>query len=1183
MNVDPARARAIFLDAVENEPPDTWDHYLDAACAGDADLRRQVAVLLDAHRQAGNFLAQGAIAPGRPADRPLNQEGPGTVIGPYKLLQQIGEGGMGTVFMAEQLQPVQRQVALKIVKPGMDSRKVIARFEAERQALALMDHPNIARVLDAGTTPSGRPFFVMELVKGVPITGYCDERHLTPNVRLELFQAVCQAVQHAHQKGIIHRDLKPSNVLVAEYDDKPVVKVIDFGVAKATGPKLTERTMFTEFGQVVGTLEYMSPEQAKLNALDIDTRSDIYALGVLLYELLAGTTPFEKKRLREAAFDEILRIIREEQPPRPSTRLSTTAELPSIAANRGLEPQKLSSLMRGELDWVVMKCLEKDRNRRYETANGLARDIERYLHDEPVLARPASVAYRFRKFARRNKGALATAMVVGAMLLASLGAIAGSVGWVVRDHEAQQARLAGDLELALAQAELLADQGKWAEAHAGVEYADRLAQQVASGSALLDRQVALRDRLGAQAQDQAFVAEFEQFRLEEQSQVNEVESRFSRERAFPRVRQMLKQYGIEVAVTPPAAAVARIQGRPATMQGHLLAALDECLVCAPKGETQACQWLVAVLTEADDDPWRVAARQALGSRDASAIAPLARTADVTRQPASFLLALARALRPPTGRTGLRLCARIQRQYPGDFWANHQLGWVLAKSGQPAEAVPYYTAALALRPHNAGVHVNRANALTNAEELDAALADLHRAIALAPTYATAHSNLGNVLRLIGDLDGAVAACRQAIALDANFPTAHDNLGRALASQGNWDEAVAAYQQALAIDANRAVTYFYLGNALRENRDPKGAIAAFRRATELNPQDARAHYNLARLLEKHDREEAIESYRKAIAARPELAEAHNNLGRLLMATDVNEAIMVLRAAVAADPDLAMAHVNLGRALQANKQVKEAITHLRRAADLLPLDVNVQVQFANALMGQRKVDDAIPWYRKAIAMQPANADAHFGLAMALRVKDPTKLDEIIACFRRAVELRPGRAVAWLGLGSAYETRGQWSDAISAYGQAIGAAPKLVATFIHLGNLVNRNPQLSVADRQRAVAVAKGGVTLAPESHLAWLVLGWTRYRAGDWQGCIDAMEKSIALQKNPKGGTPQQWFFLAMAHWRLDHKDQALKWYDQAVRWLGERGANQGDLRAFHPDELRRFQAEAAKLLKSDESMK
>jgi tetratricopeptide (TPR) repeat protein len=322
--------------------------------------------------------------------------------------------------MAQQTEPVKRAVAVKVIKAGMDSREVLVRFEAERQALAMMDHPNIAKVLDAGTTEGGRPFFVMELVKGTPITRYCDEHKLTPHQRLELFVPVCQAIQHAHQKGIIHRDIKPSNVLVAMYDDRPVPKVIDFGVAKAAGQSLTDKTLMTGFGAIVGTAEYMSPEQASLNNLDIDTRSDVYSLGVLLYELLTGTTPVDRKSLGKAAILEILRIVREVEVLRPSAKLSTLDALPSVAANRGTEPAKLSRLMRGELDWLVLKALEKDRTRRYETANALGRDIQRYLANEVVEARPPSAAYRVRKFVSRHRSQV---MAVGLVLLAILAGL----------------------------------------------------------------------------------------------------------------------------------------------------------------------------------------------------------------------------------------------------------------------------------------------------------------------------------------------------------------------------------------------------------------------------------------------------------------------------------------------------------------------------------------------------------------------------------------------------------------------------------------------------------------------------------------------------------------------------------------------------------------------------------------
>jgi eukaryotic-like serine/threonine-protein kinase len=426
---NPSPLESIFFAALAKHAPAERMAYLNEACVGNDELRGSIERMLAAQAAAGSFLERPVMAATSLYQTPIT-ESPGSVIGPYKLLQQIGEGGMGVVFMAEQSEPIQRTVALKIIKPGMDTRQVIARFEAERQALAMMDHPNIAKVLDAGTTESGRPYFVMELVKGVPITKYCDEKHLPLRARLELMLPICQAVQHAHQKGLIHRDIKPSNVLVAEYDDHAVPKVIDFGVAKATAQKLTDRTMFTEFGQVIGTFEYMSPEQAKLNQLDIDTRSDIYSLGVLLYELLTGSTPFERKRLQEAAFDEMLRIIREEEPPKPSTRLSTADGLPSIAANRGLEPLKLNRLVRGELDWVVMKALEKDRNRRYETANGLAADLQRYLDDEPVAACPPSASYRFGKLARRHKTAIWTIGLV---------AVALCVGTVVSTWQAIRA------------------------------------------------------------------------------------------------------------------------------------------------------------------------------------------------------------------------------------------------------------------------------------------------------------------------------------------------------------------------------------------------------------------------------------------------------------------------------------------------------------------------------------------------------------------------------------------------------------------------------------------------------------------------------------------------------------------------------------------------------------------------
>lgn len=413
-----SRVQEVFADAVALNGPEL-DRYLDSACAGNATLRRTIDRLLRAHRRSGRFLAAPAVPTGLTDAFSGNLSG--RHIGDYVLHELLGEGGFAAVYRAEQHLPVRREVALKIIKVGMDTEQVVARFNAERQALAILEHPNIAKVFDAGTTDGGRPFFVMELVRGVSITEFCDRRRLSARQRLELFVPVCRAVQHAHQKGIIHRDLKPNNVLVTEVDGTPVPKVIDIGISKATQSTLAERTLFTTQGQWIGTPAYMSPEQARLDPTDVDTRSDIYSMGVLLYELLTGTTPIESTTLRAAAYDQMHRMIRELDPPAPSARLRSMGDsLAPIAAVRSVGPRELGRAVRGEVDWIVMKCLAKDPNRRYESAGALSADISMHLSGDVVSAGPPDRLYRLRKFVRRHVIAIGVASILLMTIIAAL-------------------------------------------------------------------------------------------------------------------------------------------------------------------------------------------------------------------------------------------------------------------------------------------------------------------------------------------------------------------------------------------------------------------------------------------------------------------------------------------------------------------------------------------------------------------------------------------------------------------------------------------------------------------------------------------------------------------------------------------------------------------------------------------
>jgi serine/threonine protein kinase/tetratricopeptide (TPR) repeat protein len=817
----------IFHQALAQSPQERAA-YLEQACAGDPALRASVGALLRANVGATGFLDQPAPAPVATVDEPPFRERPGEVIGPYKLLQQIGEGGMGTVYMAEQTHPVQRKVALKIIRPGMDSRQVIARFEAERQALALMDHPHIAKVLDAGTIDSplapvlggdgsgvrGRPYFVMELVRGVSITKYCDEHHLTPRERLELLVPVCQAVQHAHQKGIIHRDLKPSNVLIALYDGKPVPKVIDFGVAKAMGQKLTDETLFTQFGQVVGTLEYMSPEQAEPNQLDIDTRSDIYSLGVLLYELLTGTTPIQRKRLKQAAILEALRIIREEEPPKPSTRLSTTEELPSIAANRGLEPKKLSGLIRGELDWIVMKCLEKDRNRRYETANGLAHDIERYLHDEAVHACPPSAAYRLRKFARRNRGVLAIASVIMAASMVVLAILAGSIGWIARDRATRQAVTKERVTLLLEEARERHKNRKWQEALAAAKRADAL---LAAGGGDEEIHQRVREVLG----DMQMVANLELARA------RATQYGFDDEQEDSGYAREFRGYGIDVDVLDPEVATKQIGARSICYE--LTVFLDswshvrqEVTKRGSKPFSKDWKELLEIARRADPNPWRDRFRKALENEDHKALVEIAASAPMSSLNARTVDRLGDALiRIGALKEAAAFLRRGQRLHPDDFWINVNLGTCLTELNPPQvdEAIRFYTCAVALRPEAPVAHYDLNRALQKKGRFDEAIVEIREAIRLDPKEAYFHTGLALALEVQGNHNEALAEFREATELALELGL----------NQKDFDTLV---------DTLNGLAWHLATSPAAKGLDPDRAVKLAEKAVQLAPQNAGA---------------------------------------------------------------------------------------------------------------------------------------------------------------------------------------------------------------------------------------------------------------------------------------------------------------------------------------------------------
>jgi serine/threonine protein kinase/Tfp pilus assembly protein PilF len=1069
------------------------------------------AALIDAHPEhAGEireFLGDLAHMQGVTGD--ASGEQPGAQIGPYKLREKIGEGGFGVVYLAEQIEPVRRRVALKVIKPGMDTGQVIGRFEAERQALALMDHPNISSVLDAGATESGRPYFVMELIKGIPISEYCDQCRLPTRDRLELFRTVCQAVQHAHQKGIIHRDIKPSNVLVAIHEGRPVPKIIDFGVAKAINQRLTEHSVMTGFAQMLGTPLYMSPEQAEMSPLDVDTRSDIFSLGVLLYELLTGTTPISKQEAHSASYDEIRRRIREEEPQRPSARISTLdAAASTVADQRRTEPRRLIRMYRGDLDWIVMKALEKDRTRRYATASGFAEDISRYLSDEPVLASPPSTAYRLRKFVRRNTAALATGIAMAALLIA--GTVTSTL-LAFRATEAEQlaeerfesekeanrlsdaartrddarrSRINGRLHDVLSQLSELERQAESpaedaepisAQIRGLLGEADALANSDVADQTLVVRVQTLRDALleaekdrealrllaharGGANPEAAYLRPAGKFAVTvAPSDIIVINQAFE---------NALAVYGIDPDTMGAVEAADIIRHRPKDVQAAIIAGLDEWMANPSRSNAERKEWLMAVVQAADDDPWRVRLREAIDRGDGAALSELVESKELESQPPytwqMLWLALGRERSSERSREASiarahDLLVRAQQRYPDDFELNARLISGPYLQGDFSEALRYATAAAALRPNDRNV--------------------LH--------------NLGIILEELGRYQEAARVYLQVARLYRRMDDLM-RLGQTLETEDRWELAADVYGEAF-------------------DAFPYNAEVALRYGTTLITID------------------------RHIQAEPVLRMAVLNSEAMLADTFQQTASMPFRKAA------------YDRLIKAYGQFIACLRKLGRNADIESIEQlagQLQAVDLPSLGENPRSDLALACARRSMILDPQGGHARALLGNALSDDKP---GEAISAYREAIEfgLPPTsaaacrRSIAFMlfKLGQPEQAEAVLLEALEHLTNEATSERELInqsraETMLTLGKLLaQRRPD-------EAIQWVEQAARLQPVNSLYWLHLAQLNLTEERWSQAAEAARRALAIDFR----TDAAWA-LTRAEWKLGNVEKARRYYELA----------------------------------------